>query len=153
MQNTESKVVNDKECGNEEVLSKDESSSKSINSDTQIESFSSLSGQRLWAEVVELSVFSVKDLSMPILSSWDSGTTNELIDMDVADNPGISAGVTAMGTVPNTRSLTLVGAQPTEKDGSTPGRSASPAVRGDISSSSSSRLGPCKRGRPPYAIR
>ena len=63
MQNTESKVVNDKECGNEEVLSKDESSSKSINSDTQIESFSSLSGQRSWAEVVELSVFSVKDSS------------------------------------------------------------------------------------------
>ena len=30
MQNTESKVVNDKECGNEEVLSKDESSSNPL---------------------------------------------------------------------------------------------------------------------------
>ena len=72
MENTESNIVNDKECGNEEVLSKDESSSKSINSDTQIESFSSLSGERSWAEVVESSVSSVKDSSMPILSSWDS---------------------------------------------------------------------------------
>ena len=42
MENTESNIVNNKEC-NEEVLSKDESSGKSINSDTQIESFSSLS--------------------------------------------------------------------------------------------------------------
>ena len=46
MENTESNIVNDKECGNEEVLSKGESSSKAINSDTQIESFSSLSGER-----------------------------------------------------------------------------------------------------------
>ena len=67
---------------------------------------------------------------MPVLSSWDSGTTKELMDMDAADNPGISAGV------PNTRSPTVVGAQPTEKNGSNPGQSASPAVRGDISSSS-----------------
>ena len=88
---------------------------------------------------------------MPILSSWDSGTINELMDMDVADNPGISAGIT-MGTVPNTRSPTVVGAQPTEKDGSTPGWSASPAARGDISSSSSSRPGPCKRTRPTPAV-
>ena len=33
MENTESNVVNDKECGKAEVLSKDESSSKSINCD------------------------------------------------------------------------------------------------------------------------
>ena len=152
MRNTESNVVNDKECGNEEVLSKDESSSRSINSDTQIESFSSLSGQRSWAEVVESSVSSVKDSCMPILSSWDSGTTNELIDMDAAGNPGISAGVTAMGTVPNTRSPTVVGAQPKVKDGSTPGRSASPAVWDDISSSSSSRPALRKRGRPTPSV-
>ena len=143
MENTESNIVNDKECGNEEVLSKDESSSKSINSDTQIESFSSLSGQCSWAEVVELSVSSVKDSSVPILSSC---TTNELID--AADNPRISAGVTAMGTVPNTRSPTVIGAQQTEKDGSTPGRSASPAVRGGISSSSAGRPGLRKRAGP-----
>ena len=152
MENTESNIVNDKECGNEDVLSKDESSSKSINSDTQIESFPSLSGERSWAEVVESSVSSVKDSSMPILSSWDSGTTNELMNMDAADNPRISAGVTAMGTVPNTRSPTVVGAQLTEKDGSTPGRSASPAVRSDISSSSAGRPGLRKRARPTPAV-
>ena len=152
MENTESNFVSDKECGNEEVLSKDEASSKAINSDTQIESFSSLSGQHSWAEVVESSVSSVKDSSMPILSRWDSGTTNELMNMDAADNPGISAGVTAMGTVPNTRSPTVVGAQPTEKDGSTSGRSASPAVRGDISSSSAGRPGLRKRARPTPAV-
>ena len=152
MENTESNIVNDKECGNEEVLSKDESSSKSINSDTQIESFSSLSGERSWAEVVESSVSSVKDSSMPTLSSWDSGTTNELMNMDAADNPRISAGVTAMGTVPNTRSPTVVGAQPLEKDGSTPGRSASLAVRSDISTSSAGRPGLRKRARPTPAV-
>ena len=152
MENTESNIVNDKECGNEEVLSKDESSSKSINSDTQIESFSSLSGERSWAEVVESSVSSVKDSSMPILSSWDSGTTNELMNMDAAGNPIIPAGVTVMGTVSNTRSPTVVGAQPTEKDGSTPGRSASPAVRSDISSSSAGRPGLRKRARPTPAV-
>ena len=146
-ENTESNIVNDTECGNEEVLSKDESSSKSINSDTQIESFSSLSGQCSWAEVVESAVSSVKDSSMPILSSC---TTNEL--MDAADNPGISAGVTAMGTVPNTRSPTVVGAQLTEKNGSTPGRSASAAFRGDISSSSAGRPGLRKRARPTPAV-
>ena len=148
MENAESNIVNDKECGNEEVLSKDESNSKSINSDTQIESFSSLSGRRSWAEVVESPVSSVKDSSMPILSSWDSGTTNELIDVDAAGNPGMSAAVTAMGTVPNTRSPTVVGTQPTEKDGSTPGRSA----RGDISSSSACRPGLRKRARPTPAV-
>ena len=82
---------------------------------------------------------------MPILSSWDSGTTNELMNMDAADNPGISAGVTAMGMVPNTRSPTVFSAQPMEKDGSTSGWST---VRGDISSSSSSRPGPRKNARP-----
>ena len=151
MKNTESNIFNDKECGNEEALSKDESKSKSINSDTQIESFSSLSEQHSWAEVVESSVSSVKDSSMPICS-WDSRTTNELMNMGAADNPGISAGVTAMGTVPNTRSPTVVGGQPTEKDGSTPGRSASPAVRGDISSSSAGRPGFRKRARPTPAV-
>ena len=89
---------------------------------------------------------------MPILSSWDSGTTDELMNMDAADNPGISAGVTAMGTVPNTRSPTVVGAQPTEKDGSTPGRSASRAVRSEISSSSAGRPGLRKRARPTPAV-
>ena len=44
MESTERNIVNNKECS-EEVLSKDESSGKSINSDTQIESFSSLSGE------------------------------------------------------------------------------------------------------------
>ena len=95
---------------------------------------------------------SVKDSSMPILSSWDSGTTKELMNMDAADNPGISAGVTAMGTVPNTRSPTVVGAQPTEKDGSTPGQAASPAVRSDISSSSAGRPGLRKRARSTPAV-
>ena len=89
---------------------------------------------------------------MPILSSWDSGTTNELMNMDAADNPGITAGVTAMGTVPNTCSPTVIGDQPTEKDGSTPGRSASPAVRGDISSSSAGRPGLRNRARPTPAV-
>ena len=68
--------------------------------------------------------------------------------INTTDNPEISAGVTAIGTVPNTRSTTVVGAQPTEKDGSTPGRSTSPAVRGDISSSPAGRPGLCKRARP-----
>ena len=89
---------------------------------------------------------------MPTLSSWDSGTTNELMNMDAAGNPIIPAGVTAMGTVSNTRSPTVVGAQPTEKDGSTPGRSASPAVRSDISSSSAGRPGLRKRARPTPAV-
>ncbi|XP_067036228.1 uncharacterized protein [Acropora muricata] len=46
----------------------------------------------------------------------------------------------------------IVGAQPTEKDGSTPGRSASPAVRSDISSSSAGRPGLRKRAWPTPAV-
>ena len=103
-----------------------ESSGWGINSDTQIESFSSPSEHRSWAEIAGAPPSSVEDLSAVQLSSWDSGLIKDVMDLD--HDPGKSS-VTNIGSSRGKAKPGFSGGlDQRKKDRSTPGV-ANPSIR------------------------